>query len=508
LNVPSVPVPLAAPAASAREAGEFEASQSHAPDVPAPVPPNAVTAREERARGVPARNVPAPPLPPGASAPAAFTPETEVSKFPSAPVAPPAVSNPRGATPLPTREAAPPAQPAPQARQSRSLRRPEPDFSQPPQPGSLPIPATRVLVREEEARLPGALREPEARESGEEEPPAVEALPTWGAAVETLLPAVALVPVADVAERPSPASRLPQPALPSVEMPREDRKAAAPGRAAESQPARAVSAPPLDDEPAAAEAAPDRPPVQVRALRGRRFTAPVREELAFAARVREDTAAEPPRTAPPAHRGPQAVKPAPVAQPEPAVAAPFEAPAEPVARLHTGFTVAAPVSEIRAAAADVPARPAVTPPTAAAAPEPPVVERPAAAARDISVEVAGAGGRVEIRVAEREGEIRMAVHAPRGELAGELRERLPELANRLEQGGWSAETWRPEVTAGPRSDSGTPGREGGSQHFGQEPGDSRQGRQQQDRQSRPAWLAELEETEERSEPEWQAFQAR
>ena len=108
--------------------------------------------------------------------------------------------------------------------------------------------------------------------------------------------------------------------------------------------------------------------------------------------------------------------------------------------------------------------------------------------RDISIEVAGAAGRVEIRVAEREGEIRLAVHAPRGELAGELRERLPELAGRLEQQGWSAETWRPEAAAGPRSDSGTPGREGGSQNNGQGPEDGRHGRQQQDRQ-RPPRLA-------------------
>ena len=63
--------------------------------------------------------------------------------------------------------------------------------------------------------------------------------------------------------------------------------------------------------------------------------------------------------------------------------------------------------------------------------------------------------------------IRLAVHAPDRELAGALRERLPELVNRLEDAGFAAETWRPEATGGARQD-GRDGREPGQGFAGGE----------------------------------------
>jgi hypothetical protein len=50
-------------------------------------------------------------------------------------------------------------------------------------------------------------------------------------------------------------------------------------------------------------------------------------------------------------------------------------------------------------------------------------------------------GRVQVHVAERAGEVRVAVHTPDANLAGALREELPQLTSRLEQSGFHAETW-------------------------------------------------------------------
>ena len=57
-------------------------------------------------------------------------------------------------------------------------------------------------------------------------------------------------------------------------------------------------------------------------------------------------------------------------------------------------------------------------------------------------------GRVQVHVAERAGEVRVAVHTPDANLAGTLREELPQLTSRLEQSGFHAETWH-GPTAGP-----------------------------------------------------------
>jgi hypothetical protein len=50
---------------------------------------------------------------------------------------------------------------------------------------------------------------------------------------------------------------------------------------------------------------------------------------------------------------------------------------------------------------------------------------------------------VEVRVTERGGELFVAVRTPDTRLAGDLRQDLPALANRLEQSGFHATTWQP-----------------------------------------------------------------
>lgn len=64
-----------------------------------------------------------------------------------------------------------------------------------------------------------------------------------------------------------------------------------------------------------------------------------------------------------------------------------------------------------------------------------------AAARSIQLQFSGGEGRVQVQLVERAGEVQVAVHTPDARLAGALREDLPQLAAKLEQSGFRAETW-------------------------------------------------------------------
>jgi hypothetical protein len=97
----------------------------------------------------------------------------------------------------------------------------------------------------------------------------------------------------------------------------------------------------------------------------------------------------------------------------------------------------------RPAAAETPI-PVAGPPT-----EPATDPAKPPATHDITLQVGGAGdSRVEVRVTERGGDVHVAVRTPDTRLAGELREDLPALTNRLEQAGFRAETWRPAAAGG------------------------------------------------------------
>jgi hypothetical protein len=69
--------------------------------------------------------------------------------------------------------------------------------------------------------------------------------------------------------------------------------------------------------------------------------------------------------------------------------------------------------------------------------------KPAPVARDLRFELSGGDRKVEVRLTDRGGEVHVAVRTGDAQLAGDLREDLPALAARLEQGGFRAETWRP-----------------------------------------------------------------
>ncbi len=107
------------------------------------------------------------------------------------------------------------------------------------------------------------------------------------------------------------------------------------------------------------------------------------------------------------------------------------------------------------------------------APEPP---KPGPV-RQVSLAI---GEKVQVRMAERAGELRVMVSTPDANLGDSLRTGLPELVERLEGGGFVAETWHPAES---RPDPGGHGRGGGAPPQQQE----RRGRQ-----DRPQWLEELE----------------
>jgi hypothetical protein len=65
-------------------------------------------------------------------------------------------------------------------------------------------------------------------------------------------------------------------------------------------------------------------------------------------------------------------------------------------------------------------------------------------AREISLRVSEAGrDNVEVRLKDRAGELRLTVHARESELVRSLRDGLPHLVTRLQQGGFEARAWRP-----------------------------------------------------------------
>jgi hypothetical protein len=140
---------------------------------------------------------------------------------------------------------------------------------------------------------------------------------------------------------------------------------------------------------------------------------------------------EPPAEAPKSRavRPPEDTDDAPAAEPEPAMAAPTP-PREsmPHETLDTS----------------PPEKPAARP---VAAPEPP--PKPSPVARDIRLEVGGAGPKVEVRLVERAGEVQLAVRTGDERLAGTMREHLPLLSSRLEQSGFRADQWRAAESGAP-----------------------------------------------------------
>lgn len=118
--------------------------------------------------------------------------------------------------------------------------------------------------------------------------------------------------------------------------------------------------------------------------------------------------------------------------------------------------------------------------------------------KDISVRVQSDEGQsVDIRIVQRGGGLQIAVKSADNDTTQGLRHGLSELANRLNDSGYHAETWRPGASAPTDSSAGS----GGSpqQHPSSSDSQSNSGWSQQNRgqrdnnqPNRPRWIQELE----------------
>jgi hypothetical protein len=125
-----------------------------------------------------------------------------------------------------------------------------------------------------------------------------------------------------------------------------------------------------------------------------------------------------------------------------------DTPENPAAQTATSWSAAAPG---RTAEETPAARPAESLPQPPPAVEQPSVgqPKPSSAAQGIQIQMNAGDSRVEVRVTDRGGEVRVDVHTPDSRLAGALRADLPELAARIEQTGYRAETWQPLSPSSP-----------------------------------------------------------
>jgi hypothetical protein len=122
----------------------------------------------------------------------------------------------------------------------------------------------------------------------------------------------------------------------------------------------------------------------------------------------------------------------------------------------------------------------------------------AAPLKDLSIQVGQSNqASVELRVVEREGELQVAVRTGDADLAHGLRQGLPELVDRLDQGGFRTEAWRPSgVVSAPEPSSQAQSKSSESRNADSQ---SQSGWSQQDRgqrdhnqSNRPRWVEELE----------------
>jgi len=152
-------------------------------------------------------------------------------------------------------------------------------------------------------------------------------------------------------------------------------------------------------------------------------------------------------------------------------------------------------------------------PTAATPPPAPSEPPREPAIRELSLSVSSpsvdgrAAGQVSLRVVERGGEVQVAVHTTDPQLAGDLRQNLPDLVSELSGRGYRADTWQPLAGSGadssalPRAAGTAAGSSAGQSYSGQTGDGSRNGggpagqQQQQQRHgqdpNQPSWLQAL-----------------
>ncbi|HXN46332.1 MAG TPA: hypothetical protein VN893_06800, partial [Bryobacteraceae bacterium] len=175
--------------------------------------------------------------------------------------------------------------------------------------------------------------------------------------------------------------------------------------------------------------------------------------------------------------------------------------------------VAAPATSLEAAATARENVPQTAAPPAPAPPPTPSEPPREPAIHELSLALSGpsvngrAGEQVSLRVVERGGEVQVAVRTADPQLAGDLRQNLPDLVSELSGRGYRAETWQPLASSGtnasvvPRAASTAADSSAGQSYSGQTGGGSRNsgsaaGQQQQQQRhgqdpNQPSWLQAL-----------------
>jgi hypothetical protein len=232
-------------------------------------------------------------------------------------------------------------------------------------------------------------------------------------------------------------------------------------------------------------------------------------ELAFASRIQEQSKTNPTQTSKDSTSGQSSAE-----QPEPAAASASPrtgaktpsaseeerqpVPVKPDAAVNTQT-----VSQAYSSRTDFQPAPPQAQPTPAASrvetPVPPAEAKSAAPLKDVTFQVTQESAKVEVRIVQEAGDVRVAVRSGDTDLVHGLRQDLSDLSGKLQQSGYSAETWRPgAVTESTGSNNDTrkdTGDSGNGQPQSQSGGSHQdRGQQQQHRFNRPQWLDEMEST--------------
>jgi hypothetical protein len=118
---------------------------------------------------------------------------------------------------------------------------------------------------------------------------------------------------------------------------------------------------------------------------------------------------------------------------------------------------------------------------------------PGEPARKISFQVSApqSDRRVAVDLVDRGGKLHVAVRTPSEDLAGSLREGLPELVTRLDRSGYGAETWSPGAARGEGRESMAERGSLGGGDPRQDPAPERNPGERERHPSEPAWLDQV-----------------
>jgi len=174
-------------------------------------------------------------------------------------------------------------------------------------------------------------------------------------------------------------------------------------------------------------------------------------------------------------------QPASTNEPGPGTPAPQAAPAAKIEPPAAAPVVLSPASQATTQTATAsPASAAVTS-TAQAAPvaEPPTM--PVVRPHAIDLRVGDpANGQVDLRISQRAGDVEVTVRTPDANLAQSLRQHLPELSDRLSQGGIHSDVWQPASAQASAGDTSSHSESEGGQQWQREQSDSQRQRQDQE----------------------------